>query len=369
MLRLVCIASVFCAPGPHVHPPGVDARESIAQRALVQQVARAVRCDVVLDRTVVEVLLAVGEEDPEHLAEAAGLGQHRSRPRCAPGRRRSPAQRADLGVTAHPRPLHRQVGHARCPSPGSRRSGHAPRRPPRSRSRRCEKARVEVRRGVPVDERHLGAAPTTISVWGKTAMPSASRYVRVWSGRSTATPAAHTGTSRRCGTRRAGPGTSSGRWARASAACRRPGRGARGGGVEVGEDTRPWLASAGSRCVRSRRSCAGSGARPARRPRRRPPRTLRHVVQVLCRRRACTGRSPASKSDRSVYRHSSVSCDGMGSAENSSNACLRRGAVNPAASGSAASACSSKVVVSVSAMWTSVGVSRPSPPSGARSGG
>ena len=29
-----------------------------------------------------------------------------------------------------------------------------------------------------------------------------------------------------------------------------------------------------------------------------------------------------------MYRHSSVSCDGMGSAENSSNACLRRGAVN-----------------------------------------
>ncbi len=67
---------------------------------------------MVLDRAVIDVLVAVAEVHPEHLARAAVPGEDRLD--LGPGERgaeRDP-QGADLGVPADPGALHAEVGHA-----------------------------------------------------------------------------------------------------------------------------------------------------------------------------------------------------------------------------------------------------------------
>src|SRR6059058_3826556 len=49
------------------NPTGEDGPGLVGQRALVEQIARRVWCDVVLHRVVIGVLLAVAPQNAEHL--------------------------------------------------------------------------------------------------------------------------------------------------------------------------------------------------------------------------------------------------------------------------------------------------------------
>ena len=128
----------------------------IAERALVQQVAAAVRRHVILDRTVVEVLLTVGEEHPELLAEPTGLGQHDLG--LGPGQvgAEPDGQRAELGVATHVRPLDAEVGHTGAPVL-DRGIAHVRAVTHVDLGDRVAEGSRELRRGPSLDERHLRA--------------------------------------------------------------------------------------------------------------------------------------------------------------------------------------------------------------------
>src|SRR4029453_12578561 len=67
------------------------------------------RADVILDRAVVDVLLAVAEIDAEHLRAAAVLGQERLDLRAREARAKRAPDRLQVGPTPDPRALNREV--------------------------------------------------------------------------------------------------------------------------------------------------------------------------------------------------------------------------------------------------------------------
>ena len=58
-----------------MNPAAVDRPRLVTKGSLVEEIAGAVRRGVILDRPVIEVLRAVGEEDPQLLGEPTGLSQ------------------------------------------------------------------------------------------------------------------------------------------------------------------------------------------------------------------------------------------------------------------------------------------------------
>src|SRR4029453_6701388 len=91
------------------HGPGVDRVRRVPHRALVEEVARGARADVILDRTVVDVLLAAAEVDAEHLRAAAVLGQQRLDLRAREARAERDPERLQVGPTPDPCALDREV--------------------------------------------------------------------------------------------------------------------------------------------------------------------------------------------------------------------------------------------------------------------
>ena len=108
-------------------------------------------------------------------------------------------------------------------------------------------------------------------------------------------------------------------------------------------NTTPLLASTGSRCV-SMASELCWISRPERSPiapaaaSTSPGTSSRFAARPP----GVYGAKSSANPERSVYRHSSVSCEGTGIASNSRSARSRISPVKPAASGSSARACSSK---------------------------
>src|SRR5437867_2715516 len=91
------------------HGAGVDGVRAALHRALVQKIARGPRSHVVLERSMVDVLVAVPEVQAEHLARAAVLGQQALDLR--PGQRATEgdAEPSQVRVARDASPLNGQV--------------------------------------------------------------------------------------------------------------------------------------------------------------------------------------------------------------------------------------------------------------------